>query len=189
MPGEMAAALREVLARTGAVLPDASGRPTPRTPATPRPSEAERNAALAEAYRAVVEPDDLDGPPPAPAPPARRWLRVVAVVFLLAAGWMARQRTLAISAASAPLITTPEQRRQELRLLSLADKVAGHLERTGSLPASLSEAQVDFPDVSYEIRGGRQFALSVAVQSRRLRLNVDVPSSGPLIFAFVGHEP
>jgi hypothetical protein len=158
------------------------GKPVRSQPAVPRAAGQER---LFEAYQEVIADQGRLRVAVIEAPRARRWPWMVAIVAVLAVGYFGVWRRLTLNNAAAPLITTPEQRKQEMQFLVLADQIARHLRQSGELPTTLSEAGIDQPTVGYEVRGGQEFLLRSGALTSRLELKVKVPPTGPLVISFI----
>lgn len=182
---ELADALEQVIRRTGPE-PRGSrpGQPAARSRATNPAARSDRDD-LVDAYHEVLADGVRARLPEAPPRPARRWPWVLGAAVLLAGAAFWIRQSGEIARASAPIVVSPEERQQELELITVANRVARYVRDEGSLPSVLQAARVEVKGVAYEIRGPRAFALSSARQGRSLRVTVQVPESGPVVFAFI----
>ncbi|MFN8654398.1 MAG: hypothetical protein U0133_21040 [Gemmatimonadales bacterium] len=184
---ELADALEQVIRRTGQqprLAPAARGT-QPGRPLLERPDRDD----LVEAYHEVLADGVKPRLPAAPSAPARRWPWIAGAVLLLAAGAVWIRQSNAIARAAAPIVVTPEERKQELELVTVANRIARYLQEEGSLPSVLAAAGIELPGMTYEVRGPRAFLLASERQGRSLRVTVQAPERGPLVFAFVRPKP
>lgn len=152
-----------------------------------RPSSTQDD--LVEAYQELLA-NGVRGKVAEPTPaPVRRWPWIAGAVVLLAATGFWIHQSSEISRAAAPIVVSPEERKQELELVTVANRVATYLRDEGSLPSVLQAAKIDVAGVSYEVRGPRAFVLVSERQGRSLRVTVQAPERGPLVFAFVRPKP